>query len=521
MTLLLMVRSRTLLIATLILFILTSCNSKAFPVSSAPLTATASIAQPLVNQQIGTPTPPPAIPLDTAPFDISWNDRSLFRQGLNSNYQSILDRLPGASMYHLAFSLSNPPISIKGVEEVRYTNQEELALTEVDFALLSEILGGGIQISNIRMDGKTVTPIFSTGLMRVPLAAPLEPGHSVTFHMEFSIAVPTQGGDFYYGIFGYNHGILSLAHAYPTILVYNEIGWNNQMPDLDGDPLFSDTSFYLVSIDAPANLTMVASGAEVNRQKSADRQKVLYANGPARDFYLAASSTFVKESEKVGEITYNTFAPVGLSQYARAALEIAEATIDDFSHRYGSYPYTGFNIVPISTSAGGVEFPGMTAISENAFNQSSLLEAVVTHEVSHQWFYNLVGNETQLQPWLDESLAQFATCQYYFDRYGSQAQQSCMDLMKARWDKLNDQEIPIGEPVLAYTSEGYGAIIYGRGPFFFIALRDQIGQAAFDSLMVDYVKIFSWNIATTDGFKKLAEQHCSCNLTPLFQDWIY
>ncbi len=498
-----------------------SCNSKAFPVSSASLTVTPSTAQPPGNQETGTPSPPPAISISAAPFDISWNDRSLFRQGLSTIYQSILDRLPGASMYHLAFSLSNPPTSIKGVEEVRYTNQEKTALTEVDFALLPEILGGSIQISDIMMDDKTVTPIFTTGLMRVPLTASLEPGHSVTFHMEFSITVPTQGGDFYYGIFGYNHGILSLAHAYPTILVYNEMGWNNQSPDLDGDPLFSDTSFYLVSIDAPASLTLVASGVEVNRQETAGRQKILYADGPARDFYLATSTTFVRESEKVGEITYNTFAPVSLSQYARSALETAQAAINDFSHRYGSYPYTEFNIVPISTSAGGVEFPGMTAVSENAYSQNSFLEAVVTHEVSHQWFYNLVGNETQLQPWLDESLAQFATCQYYFDRFGSQAQQSCMDSMKARWDKLNDQKIPIGKPVSAYTSDGYGAIVYGRGPFFFMALRDQIGQAAFDSLMVDYVKTFSWNIATTDGFKKLAEQHCSCNLTPLFQEWIY
>jgi hypothetical protein len=421
----------------------------------------------------------------------------------------------------LAFSFSNPPTSITGIEEVRYTNQENVNLTEVDFAIYSEILGGSIKVNQVLLDGQPVLPIFSKGLMRLPLAFSLEPGQTVIFHIEFSITVPTQGEDFYYGIFGYNNGILSLAHAYPTILVYNEQGWNNQTPDLDGDPLFSDTSFYLVSIDAPAELTLAASGVKVSHQESAGWQKVLYADGPARDFYLAASNSFVKQSEKVGEITYNSYAPPSLSQYTKSALRTAEAAIDDFSRRYAPYPYTDFNLVPIITSAGGVEFPGMTAISEKVYNQGNYLEVVVAHEVGHQWFYNLVGNETQQQPWLDESLAQFVTCQYFFDMYGAQAEQSCQNAMQANWDGIADQKIPIGKPVSAYTGNEYRAIVYGRGPFFFLALRQQIGQDIFDSLMQDYATSFAWDIATTDSFKKLAEKNCNCNLTLLFQEWVY
>jgi aminopeptidase N len=223
----------------------------------------------------------------------------------------------------------------------------------------------------------------------------------------------------------------------------------------------------------------------------------------------------------VGETTFNSYTPANLTQFAQPALKTAEAAIDDFSRRYGPYPYTEFNIVPIITSASGVEFPGMTAVSENVYNEGNFLEAVVAHEVGHQWFYNLVGNETQQQPWLDESLAQFVNCQYYLDEYGSQAEQSCHDAMQARWERIADQKIPIGKPVSAYTSIEYGAIVYGRGPFFFVALRNQIGQATFDSLMHDYISTFAWDIATTDSFQKLAEEHCNCDLTPLFQEWVY
>ena len=503
-----------------VIVILLACKCNTFTLPFAIPTPTPSPAQALVSPQGDTPSPP-FISTSEAPFDISWDDRSLFRKRLVSSYQSSLDRLPGASIYHLAFSFFTPPTAIKGVEEVRYTNQENVALTEVDFAIFSEILGGSMKINNALLNGQPVSPILSTGLMRIPLPDPLEPGRSVNFHIEFAISAPSQGGDFYYGIFGYNDGILSLAHAYPTILVYNEQGWNNQVPDLDGDPLFSDTSFYLVSINAPADLTIVASGAEVNRQEKSGRQQVLYADGPARDFYLAASRNFAKVSETVGETTFNSYALPGISQFAQHALKTAEAAINDFTRRYAQYPYTEFNIVPIVTTAGGVEFPGMTAISENVYNQGNFLEVVVTHEVVHQWFYNLVGNETQQQPWLDESLAQFATCQYYLDRYGKIAEQTCQNEMRSNWDSIADRNIPIGKPVSAYTSTEYVAIIYGRGPFFFEALRQQIGQDSFDRLLHDYATTYAWDIGTTDSFRKLAEQHCNCNLTPLFNEWVY
>lgn len=514
-------KPKSLLSVIFVTFILLACNCKTLTLPFAASTATLTFAETSTNSTVGTPEPPPPISTNTAPFNVSWDDRALFRQRLTTPYQNVLDRLPGASVYHLAFSFSDPPTFVTGVEEVHYTNQENATLMEVDFAIFSEILGGSIKISNIRQDGHLVNPIFSTGLMRVPLSAPLEPGQSVTFHIEFSIMIPAQGGDYYFGIYGYNNGILSLAQAYPTILVYNEKGWNNQTPDLDGDPLFSDTSFYLVSIDAPADLTLVASGAEVDRQESTVRQKVLYADGPARDFYLAASPDFERQSEKVGEITFSSYTPIGLTQFSQFILKTAEAAIDDFSHRYASYPYTEFTIVPIITSAGGVEFPGMTAVAERVYSQNNYLESVVAHEVGHQWFYNLVGNETQQQPWLDESLAQFVTWQYFFDRYGDQAAQSFLTAIQGRWDMVNSQKIPIGEPVSAYTSDEYSAIVYGRGMFFFLSLRQQIGQGNFDNLMNDYATTFSWEIATTDDFVKLAEQHCSCDLAPLFQEWVY
>ncbi len=500
-----------LLIASLLL----ACNALTTPFPPSTYTGT-----PLPPGTPDTPVPPPPVAKTEAPFNIAWDDRSLFRQNLTSTAQGILEGLPGVSIYHIAFSLSDPPTHISGVEEVRYTNQETAALTEVDFAVFSEILGGSIVINNLSLDNQPVVATHQAGLMRVSLITPLQPGESVIFHVEFEVIAPALGGDFYYGIFGYNNGILSLAHAYPTILVYNEQGWNNQTPDLDGDPLFSDASFYLVSVDAPSSLVLVASGTEIDYSETAGRQRALYANGPARDFYLAASSNFVIQSETIGELTVNNYAPGSLGNNAKTATRIAETAIGDFSRRYAPYPYTEFDIVPIITSASGVEFPGLTSIADNVFNNPGFLEIVVAHEIGHQWFYNLVGNATQGQPWLDESMAEFVTWQYFLDQYGAQGAQACRDELQQIWDTLDDENIPIGLPVSAYTSNAYVAIVYGRGPIFLLTLRDRMGKDTFDHFMKEYTQRYEWGVATTADFKQVAEQTCGCDLTTLFDEWV-
>jgi hypothetical protein len=504
------------LLGLLVTSLLMACSPMVFPFSTGTST-------PRNNPEI----PPTTSPLfasfswEDAPFNIGWDDRSLFRQNLTRSGQTILAGLPHASMYHIAIRIGDPPTRVIGMMAVRYINDENVSLSEVDLAVFPEILGGSIEVTNLTVDGHNIITSHRDGLLRIPLNPSLQPADSVNIHVEFEVSVPERGGDYYYGIFGYNDGILSLAHCIPTILVYDQRGWNNQTPDLDGDPLFSDASFYLVSVDAPADLVLVASGSEVDRSESAGRQRVLYANGPARDFYLTAGAGLIKNSQTIGEITINSFTLPGMDQAALPTLDHAKSAITDFSDRYSPYPYTEFDIVPITTTAGGVEFPGMTSISRYIYPDEHFLEVVVVHEVAHQWFYNLVGNATQDQPWLDESMAQFLTWQYYLDQYGSQAAQACRSEMQSTWDLLNDELIPVGLPVSGYSSEGYSAIVYGRGPLFILALRDKMGTESFDRFLRNYSQQFRWAIATTADFKIWAEQDCGCDLSSLFNAWIY
>jgi hypothetical protein len=79
----------------------------------------------LVSCSLFQPTATPAPPADNADlFDTPWEDRSPFKAGLVPSEQSVLNELPGASVYHLEFNIAEDLYHVTGSEEVRYTNTE-------------------------------------------------------------------------------------------------------------------------------------------------------------------------------------------------------------------------------------------------------------------------------------------------------------------------------------------------------------------------------------------------------------
>jgi len=306
------------------------------------------------------------------------------------------------------------------------------------------------------------------------------------------------------------------------IAVFDDEGWNAEIPPQSGDVTYADMSFFIVKVEAPKNVTLVGSGREISRGENGSRQTVTYAAGPVRDFYLVASPEYEVFTRESNAITYRFYTRDFLQDGAEAGLDAAVRAVEDYSQRYAPYPYTELDFVSTPTLALGIEYPGMIAITEHIVSPNdNFLEAVVAHEVGHQWFYNLVGNDQLDDPWLDESLTQYATLQYYGDEYGQGGYQGYRQSLASRWANINNADIPVGLPVREYSDAEYSGIVYGRGALFFEALREEIGEETFDAFMKEYTETNAWNTATPEELKAIAEENCSCDLTPLFEEWVY
>ena len=500
---------------------------------NAVLVSACRLSSALPNQENGPATSPPPTsePALPKPETSDPNDRfAVFREGLIDSQQALLEGLADASFYSIQYTIQDNIVTSDGLEDVHYTNRETVPLDEIQFRLLPNVLSGEMKVASVRVDDQPFEPIYELqdSLMRVPLYEPLDPGQSVDISIQFSVTVPTTI-ESNYGILAYYDGVLTLAHAYPMIAVYDDEGWNAEIPPDQGDPTYADASFFEVTVDAPEELVLVGAGREISREDNGSRQIVTYAAGPARDFYLAASAAYEVTSQTIGGVTFNSYTPANLKEGAQMAIDVAAKAFDFFGSQYAPYPYTEFDIVSTPTYALGIEYPGVIAITDRIYqtngstydtSNSILMETTVAHEAGHQWFYNLVGNDQLDEPWLDESLTQFVTWQYYADQYGQGGEEGFRESLAGRWARVSSEPIPIGMPVADYEGASYSAIIYGRGAFFFEALKDKLGEENFNSFMKDYVVSNSWGIGTGENMKALAEKHCKCNLTALFDAWV-
>ncbi len=470
------------------------------------------------------------IPEDAARGEARQDEDALaiFKENLIEEYQPVLEGMENATRYQVDLQIADTIVDVSGRMEVLYTNNENIPLEEIYFRLFPNVSGLILTVSNLTVNAQSIPAILTNRdtALRVDLPSPLQSGEQALIAMDFQESVPAEmGGN--YGLYIYLDEILALDQFLPIIPVYNDQGWNVEDPPLNADMLFADEAFFQVRVNAPARLVLASSGVEVGSSVGEERQEITFIGGPQRDFFLAASARFESASKKVGDTQLTAYFPEEYRDSGMLVLETAEHALASYNERFGTYPYTELDLISTPMNAGGMEYSTATSLSLNYFDpdysMGSLLflESIVAHEVAHQWFFNQVMSDQIEQPWLDEGLVQYATYLYYVDRYGATNAKGFVESWYQRWQAVDMAPLPIGKPAGDYSREEYGPIIYGRGPLFFAALNEELGDETFNSVLRAYANKYRWGIANGEGFKALAEQTCGCDLTGLFDQWVY
>ena len=467
---------------------------------------------------------------DAALEQFPWADVKPIEENLLPDARPILAEMESAPYYMLDFELDPMLKSVKGTVVVRYTNTSKDELPYLVFQLFPVIYGGTVSLGEVTVNDQTVmTELADEGrIVHVVLAQPLHAGESIVVSVPFESSIPREmGGN--YGLYGYFDEILVLDGFYPLLAIYDQGEWHTNISSPNGDIKYEEMSLYSVTAELPVGLKVITTGQITTETKNSKTQILTFAAGPVREFYLAASEGFVSKERIWDGVNLRSTGVEGSEEAIDFALDVSEEAVKSYSSRFGLYPYTELDVISTPMQALGMEYPGVSTIATGLYDLSStsqgtpnqvMLDIVIAHEIGHQWFFNLVGNDQVEEPWLDEALTQYIVRLYYEDTYGDSAAQSYADSWKARWSRVNFAETPIGLPSYEYDPQSYGSIVYGRGPLFVEALETSMGEQVFAKAMKTYFETYKWQIATGKEFKQSMETSCGCNLTSIFDQWV-
>ena len=482
-------------------------------------------------EDLPTAVSPPSSPLPTplATPVVDLEDTSLYQPALKPEFAADVDAVPEAPRYFIQAALDpNDPLTLTGVERVRYTNTEDVPLDAIYFRLYPNLpgYGGSMTIDQVVLDGVPVETRLEAGdsALRVPLDPPLLPGAGADLTLWFRETLPmdTSAG---YGLYAHADDVYALAGFYPTIPVYDDEGWNVEVAPPYGDATFTDAAFYQLYLTVPDDLMVVTSGSTLEISENEDGTRTWVAvGGPMRDFYVAMSADYEMASEEVDGTRVNSYYRSAQEEGGELALRYATDALRVFNQRFGSYPYTELDVVATPTRAGGIEYPGAIVVAQALYGQEGgFFELAAAHEVAHQWWYGLVGNDQLDEPWLDESLTNYTTYLYYEETAGS----SGADRVKEgvfeepyRMAQEEERDRGVGGPVASFSERDYGDIVYGKGPLFFDALRTELGDEAFFAALRAYLEAHRYGVAYPEDLIAALEETSGRQIDDLYRFWI-
>lgn len=430
--------------------------------------------------------------------------------------------------YEISASLDLDANILTGRQRVAFVNQHNHSLREIVFRLYPNLpqQHGRMTIESVSSNNITMDYGFEAAgtAIRIPCVPPLEPGQVAELDVRFKVEIgqPRDG----WVVFGHSQNIVSLPAFHPLLAVYDASGWRRDIAPAYGDAGFAHSAFYHVSLTAPADLVIAATGKIVEQTSLADGMKLTrIVAGPLREFVIIGSPEYEVVTTEAYGTTVKSYFMKGDYDAGMMALWSAASALRVYTDLYGPYPYSIMTVAAAPLTYRGMEYPTLNLLGIDTYrSRRADLRYLTIHEVAHQWWYGLVGNDPFNHPWLDEGLAEYSAYSYYHHIYGrARAEQ----LRETRWERpyeflrTTQSDYVLAQPVTAFTApNSYEIIVYGKAALFFDALRRSLGDEIYYGILQEYVERYSHQIVGPEHFFLTAQEVSGRDLTPLIQKWI-
>lgn len=435
------------------------------------------------------------------------------------------------NQFDLDVTLDPQAHQLKVKQTLTYHNHTGKNLSQLYFNLIPQAFqqdGGGTVMEQVSVDGKagTLSQVKET-VYALNLPTDLKADQSTDIQMEYQVKVPNIKNRF-----GYQENVYNLGNFIATPAVYGKDGWTVE-PYVDiGDAFFTEIANYDVTIHVPDGYTVAATGRETTKGR--------YQAQQVRDFAFCASDGYTVQQETYNGVDVMVYYNGDIQKTAQRVMNTAKQSLDLYSDAFGQYPYDTLSLVLNGLTGGvnGMEYPTLVMLDPDCkvedlenwgIGDASddtgpgvdyylwLIDSATCHEIAHQWFYGVVGNDQIAEPWLDEGACRFAEYLYEktycadldYNGYGSteelfqtrycmitgqekDGQQYAEDKTDLNWSLYDWQK---GDPM------GYSEIYYKGGSLFY-EMEQRMGEQQFRQALREYVSTFAYGTVDTEQFRQ-------------------
>jgi peptidase M1-like protein len=232
--------------------------------------------------------------------------------------------------------------------------------------------------------------------LEVRLAAPVPPGGTGAVSLRFEVR-----GRRVADRFGRIGGTTLLGNVIPVLAVRDRHGLHLQPYAHRGESFYSLDARWDATIRLPEQLRAATTGTVQSEEVAGGERVLRVSSEQARDFALAVGRLRIL-SRSQGGVRVRVFAGRGV-RGMRGSMRVARRALRVLSRRLGPYGSEELDVVLVRggfQGGIGMEYPELVFSIPAA--------EVISHEIAHQWWYGLVGNNQFREPWLDESFASYS-----------------------------------------------------------------------------------------------------------------